>query len=150
MNPLRLDDRQARLVMRLIGASGTAVGAGSIAFPRFGLRLVGIDADGRGAGWMARLFGCRDLALCGGLAAQSWREKPDPMWLDVLAASQVGDLVLTAWLHRRGELSRRGLATVLLTAPPTLVACVAARLALGQPSTVTVAGAGSTGVRPTL
>jgi hypothetical protein len=42
----------------------------------------------------------------------------------------VGDLVLTAAMYRCGGLSRRGLAVVLGSATPTLVALLAARRGL--------------------
>jgi hypothetical protein len=103
------------------------VGAGSIAIPRLGLRAVGLEAEGRGVGFMARLFGCRDLVLCAGLLRAASEGEVDVRWVDVLAVMQAVDIVLTAGMYRSGGLSRRGLAVVLCSATPTLAALVAAR-----------------------
>ena len=125
-----LDPGRSRGVLRLVGLAGMLVGAGSVAIPRLGLRAVGLEADGRGVAFMARLFGCRDLVLCGGLLRVSLEDRVDLRWVDVLALMQAGDIALTAAMFRSGGLSRRGLAVVLGSATPTLVALIAARLGL--------------------
>jgi hypothetical protein len=123
----RLDPGRARAVVRLVGAAGMVVGAGSLAIPRLGLSAVGLEAEGRGVAFMARLFGCRDLVLCAGLLRVAGEPRVDVRWLDVLAVMQAGDLALTTAMYRSGGLSRRGLAVVLCSATPTLVALLAAR-----------------------
>ena len=130
MRPPRLDPGRARTVTRLVGAAGVLVGAGSLAIPRLGLRAVGLEAEGRGVTFMARLFGCRDLVLCAGLLRVAGEADVDVRWLDVLALMQAGDLGLTVAMYRSGGLSRRALAIVLCSATPTLVALLAARRAL--------------------
>jgi hypothetical protein len=126
----RLDPGRAREVVRLVAGLGMVVGAGSLGIPRLGLRAVGLEAEGRGVTFMARLFGCRDLVLCAGLLREASQRRVDLRLVDVLALMQVGDLVLTAAMYRCGGLSRRGLAVVLGSATPTLVALLAARRGL--------------------
>jgi hypothetical protein len=126
----RLDPGRARDVVRLVAGLGMVVGAGSMGIPRLGLRAVGLEAEGRGVTFMARLFGCRDLVLCAGLLRVASERRVDLRWIDVLAVMQVGDLALTVAMYRSGGLSRRGLAVVLGSATPTLVALVAARRGL--------------------
>lgn len=130
--PRGLDPDRARGVVRLVAVAGMLVGAGSIALPRLGLRAVGLEAEGRGVGFMARLFGCRDLVLCAGLLRAAGDGEVDVRWVDVLAVMQVLDIALTVGMYRAGGLSRRGLAVVLCTAPPTLAALVAARRELAS------------------
>ena len=122
-----LDAERSRRVLRLVAAAGIAVGAGSLAIPRPGLRAVGLEADGRGVALMARLFGCRDLVLCAILLRASDDGRAARPWVDALAAMQAGDLLLATALFRSGELSRRALVVVLGSAGPTLVALLAAR-----------------------
>jgi hypothetical protein len=122
-------ERSLRLV-RAIAVAGILVGAGSLAVPRRGLRAVGLDAEGRGVAFMARLFGCRDLVLCASLLRNAGTGPTDLRWVDTLAAMQVGDLALTVAMFRSGGLSRRGLAVVLGSATPTLVALLVARRGL--------------------
>jgi hypothetical protein len=126
----RLEPGRARDVVRLVAGLGMVVGAGSMGIPRLGLRAVGLEADGRGVTFMARLFGCRDLVLCAGLLREASERRVDLRWIDVLALMQVGDLALTVAMYRSGGLSRRGLAVVLGSATPTLVALLAARRGL--------------------
>jgi hypothetical protein len=117
-------------LVRAIAVAGILVGAGSLAVPRRGLRAVGLDAEGRGVAFMARLFGCRDLVLCASLLRNAGTDPTDLRWVDTLAAMQVGDLALTVAMFRSGGLSRRGLAVVLGSATPTLVALLVARRGL--------------------
>jgi hypothetical protein len=117
-------------LVRAIAVAGILVGAGSLAVPRRGLRAVGLDAEGRGVAFMARLFGCRDLVLCASLLRNVGTGPTDLRWVDTLAAMQVGDLALTVAMFRSGGLSRRGLAVVLGSATPTLVALLVARRGL--------------------
>jgi hypothetical protein len=125
-----LDPGRARGVVRLVAAAGMVVGAGSLGIPRLGLRAVGLESEGRGVAFMARLFGCRDLVLCAGLLRVAGERPVDLRWLDVLALMQAGDLALTVAMYRSGGLSRRGLAVVLCSATPTLAALLAARRGL--------------------
>jgi hypothetical protein len=127
-----LDPIRARGVVRLVGAAGMLVGLGSMAIPRLGLRAVGLEAEGRGVTFMARLFGCRDLVLCAGLLRVASEPRVDLRWIDVLALMQAGDLALTVAMYRSGGLSRRGLAVVLGSATPTLAALVVARRGLQE------------------
>jgi hypothetical protein len=127
-----LDPIRARGVVRLVGAAGMVVGLGSMAIPRLGLRAVGLEAEGRGVTFMARLFGCRDLVLCAGLLRVASERRVDLRWIDVLAVMQAGDLALTVAMYRAGGLSRRGLAVVLGSATPTLLALIAARRELAR------------------
>ena len=126
----RLEPGRARDVVRLVAGAGMLVGAGSLGIPRLGLRAVGLEAEGRGVTFMARLFGCRDLILCAGLLRVASERRVDLRWIDVLALMQAGDLALTIAMYRSGGLSRRGLAVVLGSATPTLLALVAARRGL--------------------
>lgn len=126
----RLGRDRSRRVVRLVGVAGMVVGAGSLAIPRLGLRAVGLEAEGRGVAFMARLFGCRDLVLCAALLRAAGDRPADLRWLDVLAAMQAGDLGLTVAMYRSGGLSRRGLAVVVGSATPTLAALLAARWGL--------------------
>jgi len=126
----RLEPGRARDVVRLVAGAGMLVGAGSLGIPRLGLRAVGLEAEGRGVTFMARLFGCRDLVLCAGLLRVASERRVDLRWIDVLALMQAGDLALTIAMYRSGGLSRRGLAVVLGSATPTLLALVAARRGL--------------------
>jgi hypothetical protein len=114
-------------VVRAVATAGIAVGAGSLAVPRLGLRAVGLEAEGRGVALMARLFGCRDLVLCTALLGASRRGEAARPWVDALAVMQAGDIVIAAAMHRSGGLSRRAFAVVLGSATPTLVALLAAR-----------------------
>jgi len=126
----RLDPGRARDLVRLVGLAGVLVGAGSMTIPRSGLRAVGLEAEGRGVTFMARLFGCRDLVLCAGLLRVASEKRVDLRWIDALAVMQAGDLALTVAMYRSGGLSRRGLAVVVGSATPTLLALVAARSGL--------------------
>jgi hypothetical protein len=114
-------------VLHAVATAGIAVGAGSLAIPRLGLRAIGLEADGRGVALMARLFGCRDLVLCAALLRASGRGLAARPWADALAVMQVGDLAVALALYRSGGLSRRALAVVVGSATPTLVALLAAR-----------------------
>ena len=126
----RLEPGRARAVVRLVAGLGILVGAGSLGIPRLGLRAVGLEAEGRGVTFMARLFGCRDLVLCASLLRVASEPRVDLRWIDVLALMQAGDLALTLAMYRSGGLSRRGLAVVLSSATPTLAALVVARRGL--------------------
>jgi hypothetical protein len=126
----RLEPGRARDVVRLVAGAGMLVGAGSLGIPRLGLRAVGLEAEGRGVTFMARLFGCRDLVLCAGLLRVASERRVDLRWIDVLALMQAGDLALTIAMYRSGGLSRRALAVVLGSATPTLAALVVARRGL--------------------
>jgi hypothetical protein len=128
----RLEPGRARDVVRLVAGAGMLVGAGSLGIPRLGLRAVGLEAEGRGVTFMARLFGCRDLVLCAGLLRVASERRVDLRWIDVLALMQAGDLALTVAMYRSGGLSRRGLAVVLGSATPTLAALVVARRGLQE------------------
>ena len=128
----RMDPARSRGVVRLVAGLGILVGAGSVGIPRLGLRAVGLEAEGRGVTFMARLFGCRDLVLCAGLLRVASEPRVDLRWIDVLAVMQAGDLALTVAMYRSGGLSRRGLAVVLASATPTLAALVAARRGLAE------------------
>lgn len=119
-------------MLRAVAAAGIAIGAGSLAIPRPGLRALGLEADGRGVALMARLFGCRDLVLCAALLRASGRGPAARPWADALALMQVGDIAVATALHRSGGLSRRALAVVLGSATPTLAALLAARRQLGS------------------
>ena len=121
----------ARRITRAAGLVGLAVGGAALVAPELGLRLAGVEAEGRGVGWTARLFGCRDLVFGAGLLRATRAERLDPVWLDSIVLSQVGDLAVTIGLWRAGRLSRRGLAAVVLTAPPTMLAALLARRRLG-------------------
>jgi hypothetical protein len=128
----RLEPGRARAVVRLVAGLGILVGTGSLGIPRLGLRAVGLEAEGRGVTFMARLFGCRDLVLCAGLLRVASEPRVDLRWIDVLALMQAGDLALTVAMYRSGGLSRRGLAVVLGSATPTLAALVVARRGLQE------------------
>ncbi|HEX6492536.1 MAG TPA: hypothetical protein VF112_03435 [Candidatus Dormibacteraeota bacterium] len=126
----RMAPGRARDVVRGVAGLGMLIGAGSLGVPRLGLRAVGLEAEGRGVTFMARLFGCRDLVLCAGLLRVASERRVDLRWIDVLAVMQAGDIALTVAMYRSGGLSRRGLAVVLGSASPTLVALVVARRGL--------------------
>jgi hypothetical protein len=118
---------EPRTVMRGVGIAGAAVGIGFAMAPRLGLRVMGLEADGRGVSLLARLFASRDITLGVALLRAAGREPLERQWLDVIAAFQVVDLAFSAALWRTGRLSRRAWVVVLGTATPTLVAAVAAR-----------------------
>ena len=121
-----------RTVTRNIGFAGVAAGATFAIAPRLALKLMGIEADGRGVSLLARLFASRDLTLGLAMLRASAAEPLQTHWLDLIALSQVGDLAFSAALYRTGKLSRRGWAIVLGTATPTLVAAVVGRARAAQ------------------
>ena len=127
--PLGLRDlRDPRTVMRGVGAAGVGVGLAFAVAPRLGLRLMGLEAEGRGVGFVARLFASRDLAIGAATLLASRRDPVDLQWLDLIALFQATDLALTGMLWRRGRLSRRAWAVMVGTATPTLGVALAARL----------------------
>jgi hypothetical protein len=119
---------EPREVLRDVGVAGTGVGVAFAVAPRLGLRVMGLEADGRGVSLLARLFASRDLAVGLAMLRASRRPRLDAQWLELIALFQVGDLAFSAALRRTGHLSRRGWGIVLLTAGPTLVLASAARL----------------------
>ena len=125
---MRLDLRDPRAVMRAVGVAGVGVGTAFAVAPRLGLRLMGLEAEGRGVGFAARLFASRDLAIGAATLLASRREPVDLQWLDLIALFQVTDLALTGILWRRGRLSRRAWAVMVGTATPTLGVALSARL----------------------
>jgi hypothetical protein len=130
---VRLDLRDPRGVMRAVGAAGVGVGLGFAVAPRLGLRVMGLEAEGRGVGFATRLFASRDLAIGAATLLASRREPVDLQWLDLIALFQVSDLVLTGMLWRRGKLSRRAWAVMVGTAVPTLGVALSARLRPAYP-----------------
>ena len=114
--------------MRGVGLAGLGVGASFALAPRLGLRLMGLEAEGRGVGFAARLFASRDLAIGAAALLAAQREPVDMQWLDLIALFQVTDLALTGALWRTGRLSRRAWAVMVGTATPTLAVALAARL----------------------
>lgn len=123
---------EPREVLRDVGLAGAGVGVAFAVAPRLGLRIMGLEPEGRGVGLVARLFASRDLAVGVAMLRASRRERIELHWLELIALFQVGDLAFSAALHRTGHLSRRAWAIVLLTATPTLVAATAARLRAGS------------------
>ena len=123
---------EPREVLRDVGLAGAGVGAAFALAPRLGLRIMGLEPDGRGVSLVARLFASRDLAVGAAMLRASRRERLETHWLELIALFQVGDLAFTAALHRSGHLSRRAWAIVLLTATPTLVAASVARVRAGS------------------
>jgi len=138
---VRIDLREPRDVLRAVGVAGVAVGVAFAAAPRLGLRMMGLEADGRGVGLTARLFASRDLAIGAGALLASTREPVDTQWLDLIALFQVSDLALSAALWKSGQLSRRAWAVMLGTATPTLLVALSARLRPAQPAAVSAAPA---------
>ena len=122
------DLRDPRGVMRAMGVAAVSVGVGFTVAPKLGLRLIGLEAEGRGVGFVARLFASRDLAIGAATLLAAQRDPVDLRWLDLIALFQVTDLALTGMLWRRGRLSRRAWAVMVGTATPTLGVALAARL----------------------
>lgn len=130
LSPRQLTEPQA--VLRAVGLAGIGVGAAFAVAPRVGLRLIGLESEGRGVSLLARLFASRDLAI-GAAALRATRREPlDPQWLELIALFQVGDLALTGALHRTGNLSRRTWWVVAATAGPTLAVSAIARVRAGE------------------
>jgi len=112
------------MVVRASGATALVVAAGTLTIPRLGMRVIGLEADGRGFGLIARLFASRDAAIGLTLLKVAADDRPDPRWAEMLALSQIGDIAVALWLQSRGELSRRAVATIVLSASPTLLAAL--------------------------
>lgn len=123
---------EPRFVLRSVGVAGGAVGLSFALAPRLGLRIMGLEADGRGVSLVARLFASRDIAVGAATLLAAQKEEVDTQWLDLIALFQVGDLAFSAALRRSGRLSTRAWGIVLCTATPTLVAAVIARLRAAQ------------------
>lgn len=119
---------EPRTVLRGVGLAGTGVGLSFAAAPRLGLRLMGLEADGRGVSLLARLFASRDITVGIGMLRAAGRDPLPVQWLDLIALLQVADLAFSGSLYRTGHLSRRAWAIVLGTATPTLVASLAGRV----------------------
>ncbi len=103
-----------------MGAAGLGVGALHAIAPRLTLRLLGVEADGRGVGLMSRFFASRDIAL--GIALLRAAEQPtarNRALIELLAISQALDLLFTLGLAATGQGSRRATLSVVLSAPPT-------------------------------
>jgi hypothetical protein len=131
--PAVLDAATApRAVLAGVGLAGAGVGAAFAVAPRLGLRVMGLEAEGRGVSLLARLFASRDLAVGMAMLRAARSEPLQAHWLDLIALFQVGDLAFSAALRRTGHLSRRGWAVVLGTATPTLAAALVARLRAAQ------------------
>ncbi len=125
---LPLDLRDPRAVTRAVGLAGLSVGVAFAVAPRLGLRLLGLEADGRGVVFASRLFASRDLAIGAASLLASRRDPVDLQWLDLIALFQITDLALTGALWRSGKLSRRAWAVMVGTATPTLLVALSARL----------------------
>jgi len=119
---------EPRTVLRSVGLAGAGVGLGFALAPRLGLRLMGLEADGRGVSLLARLFASRDITVGIGMLRAAGREPLPVQWLDLIAMFQVADLAFSGTLYRTGHLSRRAWAIVLGTATPTLVVSLAGRV----------------------
>jgi hypothetical protein len=117
---------EPRTVLRGVGLAGGGVGLGFLLTPRLGLRVMGLEADGRGVSLLARLFASRDIALGAAMLRAADREPLEKHWLDLVALFQATDLAFSGVLYRSGHLSRRAWAVVLGTATPTLVAALVA------------------------
>jgi hypothetical protein len=119
---------EPRSVLRSVGLAAGGVGTAFCLAPRLGLRLMGLEAEGRGVSLLARLFASRDIVLGITLLRAAEREQLEKHWLEVVALFQVTDLAFSGALYRSGHLSRRAWGIVLSTATPTLVAALAGRL----------------------
>ncbi|GAC1337309.1 MAG: hypothetical protein NVSMB29_01430 [Candidatus Dormibacteria bacterium] len=96
------------------------MGAVHALVPRLTLRLLGVESAGRGVGLMSRLFASRDIAL--GIALMRAAGQPageNRALIELLAVSQLLDLIFTLGLAASGQASRRAALSVLLSAPPT-------------------------------
>src|SRR5437016_820730 len=71
----RLERRQARRGLALLGLVGGTIGVGYLLCPRQMSRLAGLPADGRSR-WALQMFGVRELLLGLGLFHASRRDDP--------------------------------------------------------------------------
>lgn len=122
---------QARRTLLAFAAVAAGIGAVLTLLPAPALRLAGMEC-GRRSLYGTRLFGIRELALGYGLARAA-RERDagrSRLLLEIVALAQAGDIAVTTAMRLRGSASWRAALAVWVSAPPTLVAALAARAAL--------------------
>ncbi len=117
----------SRRVLRGLAATAAVLGMGAIFLARPGAGALGMPSDRRSM-WALRLFGVRELVLALGLARAAGSREPgqERLMVDLVAAAQAGDMLVTGALLIRGDISRRAMAVVWLGAVPTLLATCAA------------------------
>jgi hypothetical protein len=120
------DPARGRLIVRGLGVTGVGVGAILLAAPRLAMRLFGLEATGKAVPILTGLFAGRDIALGIGLLSVATDPEVDRRWLRVTAGTQISDIVVALRLARRGDVSRRGAAGIVLSATATLGATVIA------------------------
>lgn len=105
----------------MLAAIAAGLGVGAVLQAPRGLRALGLAAEG-GSAWGLRMFGVRELVLALGLAraARAGDGGQATLMAELVAAAQVGDMLLSLALSRRAGLSRRAVAAVWLGSLPTL------------------------------
>lgn len=119
----RLTRAEARALQQGIGVAGLAAGAACLLVPGWLSRATGFKGHRRES-WWVRLFGVRDLVFGAALLTAEGREASRQA-AQMVAAAQVGDLVVSTAMLIGGALPFRAWLLVAATAPPTLVAAVA-------------------------